>query len=55
MTYKEAYLRCETEEQLLEQVKKDTATALLINSDRVKFITEAFNEVYALKFDKNNK
>ena len=52
MTYKEAYLKCETEEELLDEVKKDTTHALLINSDRIKFITEAFNEVYALKFNK---
>ena len=45
MTYKEAYMNCSTFEQLEDMVKNDTATAMLINIDRVAVIEKVMNEV----------
>ena len=45
MTYKEVYMNCSTFEELEEVVKKDTITALLLNTDRVAVIEKVMNEV----------
>jgi hypothetical protein len=45
MTYKEVYMNCSTFEELEEVVKKDTITALLLNTDRVAVIERVMNEV----------
>jgi hypothetical protein len=53
MTYKENYMQCETEEELLTQVKQDTEIALLMGSHaRIKVIKKAAEEVIAEKFSK---
>jgi len=55
MTYKEAYLRCSTFEQLEEMVKADTITAMMLNSDRINVIEKVMNEVCKEKgWDKND-
>jgi hypothetical protein len=51
MTYKESYMQCKTEEELLAESKKDIEIALLMGSHaRVKVIKQAVEEVIAEKF-----
>jgi len=44
MTYLESYLKCDTVEELVAEVKRDVITAMLINPDRVHSIEGALNE-----------
>lgn len=51
MTYKESYLACDSEEEILEKVKHDVNIALLMGSnDRVKVIKQHAEEALAEKF-----
>ena len=46
MTYKEYFMKCETIEELLKEVKEETTFAIVLNNpDRVKVIEKAMNEV----------
>ena len=45
MTNKEAYTNCKTFEELEIMVKKDTMTALWLNTDRIAVIERVMNEV----------
>lgn len=46
MTYKEAYLNCETFEELEKMVKEDVKTAMMwLNPDRIAVIEKVMNEV----------
>lgn len=45
MTYKEAYQKFDTFEDLKDEVAKDVATALLFNTDRIPVIKKALYEV----------
>lgn len=49
MTYKESYMKCNTLEELKKEVQSDMATAIMINTDRIKVINEAVEEVYKVK------
>ena len=55
MTYREAYMKCETLKELEEEVKHDifVARAMIGNPDRVKVIIESAEEVANLKFKEN--
>ncbi len=51
MTYKESYMQCKTEEELLAKAKNDIEVALLMGSHaRVKVIKQAVEEVINEKF-----
>jgi len=50
MTYKEAYMKCDTLKELTSMVEKDIKTALWLNADRIPIIKEAAEEVANLKF-----
>ena len=50
MTYEEAYMKCETLEELENEIKKDVSIAMLINPDRLKVIKEVGERVANLKF-----
>lgn len=50
MTYKEAYMNCETLKELEEMVADDIKTAMWLNPDRIKVIKEVAEEVANLKF-----
>ena len=51
MTYKESYMQCKTEEELLAKAKNDIEVALLIGSQaRVKVIKQAVEEVINERF-----
>lgn len=50
MTYKESYMKCETLEDLIKEVKSDIATAYIINPDKIQVIKKASEEVANLKF-----
>ena len=50
MTYKESYMKCETLEDLIKEVKSDIATAYIINPDKIQVIKKASQEVANLKF-----
>lgn len=51
MTYKESYLACDTEEEILEKIKHDIEVALFFgSSDRVKVIKQHGEEALAEKF-----
>lgn len=50
MTYKEAYMNCETLEELEEMIKGDIYIAMLINPDRVDVIKKVAEEVANIKF-----
>lgn len=53
MTYKESYMQCQTEKDLLEISKNDIEVALLMGSyARVSVIKRAVEEVITEKFDK---
>ncbi|MEY8352483.1 hypothetical protein AALB39_03905 [Lachnospiraceae bacterium 54-53] len=45
MTYKEAYMKCETLKELNEMVSKDIKWALVINKDRIDIIKAAAYDV----------
>ena len=45
MTYKEAYQKFDTFEDLKDEVAKDVVTALLFNTDRIPVIKKALYEV----------
>lgn len=47
MTYKESYMQATSLGELMEKVKKDSKIALILigNSDRIKAIEDAMNEV----------
>lgn len=56
MTYKESYMQCKTEEELLGKGKKDIEIALLMGSyARVKVIKQAMEEVIAEKFSEGGE
>lgn len=56
MTYKESYMQCETEENVLAKAKKDIEIALLMGSHaRVSVIKKAVEEVIAEKFGENSQ
>lgn len=56
MTYKESYMECTTENELLEKTKKDIEIALLMGSHaRVKVIKQAAEEVLAEKFSEGGE
>ena len=56
MTYRECYLQCKTLKELLEQVKRDYATAILIgNPDRFNVIEEEALKVANEKFNDKTK
>ena len=53
MTYKESYMKCNTLEELTEEVKKDIHIAKILlgnNPDRIKVIKESAEEVANEKF-----
>jgi len=50
MTYKEAYMSCETLEELRDMVSSDISVAMMINTDRIGVIKDAAEEVANLKF-----
>ena len=52
MTYKESYMKCNTLEELMEEVEHDIFVAqnVICNSDRIKVIKESAEEVMNLKF-----
>jgi len=50
MTYREAYMECETLEDLRDMVSSDIATAFMINTDRIGVIKDVAEEVANLKF-----
>jgi len=52
MTYYEAYMKCETLEELEEMVKNDLLVAKFINTDRIEIIKENCEKVANLKFNK---
>lgn len=52
MTYKESYLACDSEEEILKKVEHDVLVALFINPDRVKIIKQHAEEALAEKFPK---
>ena len=53
MTYKEKYLACNFEEEILEKVKHDIEIAMFVGSnDRVKIIKQHAEEALAEKFPK---
>ena len=45
MTYKESYMKCNTLKELEEEVRSDIAIAIIVNTDRIKIINEAVQEV----------
>ncbi len=45
MTYKESYMQCDTLEDLEKEVRNDMSIAIMINTDRIKIINEAVEEV----------
>ena len=54
MTYREAYMKCNTLSELETMVKKDiVAVKLLGSSDRIKVIKDTAEEVANLKFKEN--
>lgn len=54
MTYREAYMKCNTLSELETMVKKDIVTAKLLgSSDRIKVIKTTAEEVANLKFKEN--
>ena len=54
MTYREAYMKCNTLSELETMVKKDiVAVKLLGSSDRIKVIKDTAEEVSNLKFKEN--
>ena len=56
MTYRDSYLQCKTLKELLEQVRKDYATAIVIgNPDRVKVILKEATKVANEKFNDKTK
>ena len=55
MTYLEAYMKCDTVAQIKEKVKSDIATALIINTDRIKIIKESAEEALNTKFPEECK
>lgn len=52
MTYKEAYMKCNTLDELEKEIKQDIIIAQMINPDRLRFIKAAGEEVANLKFGK---
>lgn len=56
MTYKESYMLCKTEEELLSTAKNDIRVAFLMGSHaRVSVIKKAVEEVIAEKFGENSQ
>ena len=56
MTYKESYMQCKTEEELLAEAKKDIEIALLMGShNRIKVIKRSAEEVIAERFSKGGE
>ena len=54
MTYREAYMKCNTLSELETMVKKDIVTAKLLgSSDRIQVIKDTAEEVANLKFKEN--
>lgn len=52
MTYKESYQKCETLEDLRQEVSHDITYAKMVNPDRLKHIVSACEEVANEKFGK---
>jgi hypothetical protein len=55
MTYEESYMKCETLNQLKEELKKDIVIASIMNTDRLKPINDAGIKVAKLKFGEEIK
>ena len=56
MTYKENYMLCKTEEELLSTAENDIKVAILMGSHaRVSVIKKAVEEVLAEKFGENSQ
>lgn len=56
MTYRESYLKCKTLSELLEKVRQDYSTAIIIgNLDRYKVILEEATKVANEKFNDKSK
>ena len=55
MTYKEAYMKCNTLAELEKEIEKDVAIARMLNPDRLRFIKAAGEEVANLKFGKEEQ
>jgi len=50
MTYREAYMKCETLDELLKVVEDDLAIGLVVNPDRIPIIKKEAEYVANLKF-----
>ena len=50
MTYKEAFLQCDSIEEIMEMANTDMAFAAVINSDRIPVIMRAAEEAINEKF-----
>ena len=53
MTYKESYMKCNSLEELMEEVERDIFVAQTImgnNPDRIKVIKKSAEEIANLKF-----
>ena len=56
MTYKESYMQCNTEEEILSSMKADIEVAMYIGSnDRIAYIKKAGEEAINEKFGGNEK
>ena len=50
MTYEEAYMQCESIEELENMVNKDIKIALFLNAERIPIIEKSATKVANLKF-----
>ena len=50
MTYEEAYMQCESIEELEKMVNKDIKIALFLNAERIPIIEKSAIKVANLKF-----
>lgn len=50
MTYEEAYMQCESIEELEKMVNKDIKIALFLNAERIPIIKKSAIKVANLKF-----
>ena len=50
MTYEDAYMQCESIEELEKMVNKDIKTARWFNADRIPIIAKSATKVANLKF-----
>ena len=54
MTYKEAYMKCDTLSELKDEIKKDITIAMMLNPDRISIIKRVGEEVANLKFNSDS-